>query len=316
MCKYDMKLNFFLFLISGIIFSIGSLISSQDTIDTSEDVSDLRKKMIVYELQDYKYKFFKGDTIRYRVASFDSIIINYDKPLEKTRFELVEITCDSTTKDNRFLLKIKLKQYIADESYGKVQNIRRTTTPWLDRWTMIWIDSLGNRLQTIADDNNLLAMSPGGAFAPHLFFPFRERYRYINELWLENSHDTLCENGIPCSIVKQFSQFRGAEPIDTLGYECVRFNYIKTANGLVDVITEDSFLRTDATIAGSGVMTISKNDGIPIHYFANVEQKLAIFNNSDESIPGLHLISTDWTIDSFIPSPKRIEFDKKQNQKK
>lgn len=284
------------------------------TQDEQEPVE--RENMIIYDLQDFRYNFFKGDTIRYRVASFDSIIINYDKPLEKTRFEMVEVTCDSVSKDRKFLLSFQLLNYISDETFGRAQNVRRTSTPWQNRKTFLWIDSLGNRLKSYPDDSTKYAMSPGGAFAPNLFFPFKETYRYINESWIVNTKDTVYENGVPAAATTQSSLLRAKKPLDTLDHECVRFSYIKTASGAVNVLTNEQRIRTEATIAGSGVMTISKKDWIPVHYFANIEQKLNIFYPEQDEIPGQHFISVDWTLDSFIPSKLRSEPEKKVKQKK
>lgn len=273
-------------------------------------------KMIIYELQDYKYRFFKGDTLRYKVESFDSIIINYDKALEKTRFEIYEITCDSVTKDKRFLLSFKLLNLISDESIGGLDKIRRTTSPWLTRKTYLWIDSLGNRLSSFADDSLLYALSPGGSFAPSLFFPIKETYRYINESWLVSSFDTLRENGVPAAHINQSSLMRARNPLDTLDYDCVRFSFIKTGNGAINVLTNSQRIRTEASIAGSGVMTISIKDAIPVHYFANMEQKLNIFYPNQDEIPGQHFISADWTLETFIPSKARNEVLKSKPKKK
>jgi hypothetical protein len=131
-----------------------------------------------------------------------------------------------------------------------------------------------------------------------------------------SSNDTLCENGVPCGIMNQSSLFRALKPIDTLGYDCVRLNYIKTAIGALNVIMPDNRIRTEATIAGSGAMTISKKYRVPVHYFANIEQKLLIINSENDETPGLHFISVDWTLEQFIPSPERTAPEKKQKKKK
>lgn len=288
-----------------------SIMFSQDEPD-----QEALDKMIIYELQDYKYRFFNGDTLRYRVESFDSIIINYDKPLQKTRFEFVEITCDSVSKDRRFLLSFRLANLISDESIGNEQRIRRTTSPWKSRKTYLWIDSLGNRLSSYADDSLMYAISPGGAFAPTLFFPIKETYRYINESWLVSSIDTLTENGVPSAYLNQSSLMRARNPLDTLDQECVRFSYIKTGNGAVNVLTNSQRIRTEVSIAGSGMMTISKKDAIPVHYFVNMEQKLKIFYPEQDEIPGQHFISSDWTLDTFIPSKARSEVPKSKKKSK
>ena len=299
-----------------LLLTFGLTYGQDGSLTDDQMTNDEREKMIIYELQDFRYNFFKGDTLRYSVASFDSIIINYGKPLEKTRFEQIEVTCDSVSKDRKFMLGFRLLKLISDESFDKEENVRRLTSPWVGRKTYLWIDSLGNRIKSYPDDTLKLAISPGGAFAPYLFFPIKETYRYINESWIVNSNDTIYENGVPASVLKQSSLFRARKPIDTLGYESSRFSFIKTAIGAVNVITSEQILRTEATISGSGFMTMSKKEHFPVHYFANIEQKLMIFYPEQDALPGQHYISTDWTLDTFIPSKLRYAPENGSKSKK
>lgn len=315
-CKNKHRNKMIYLWVSILILFFSNSIAQENIDNNSTDDSEEREKMIIYELQEFKYNFFKGDTLRYNVASFDSIVINYGTPLEKTRFEQVEITCDSVTKDKNFLLSFRLLSLISDEVLGGNEKVRRTKSPWLKRKTSIWIDSAGNRIGGFADDSLLYALSPGGAFAPYLIFPFKEKYRYINESWLVNSKDTLYENGVPQSVVNQSTLFRARQPIDTLGHNCTRFSFIKTANGAINVLSDEQLMRTEATLSGSGLFTMSKKDWIPVHFFANLEQKLLIFYPDQDEIPGQHYISTDWTLETFIPSKLRYETPKATKKKK
>jgi hypothetical protein len=293
-------MNKFIFFSILLFTTTYNYIFSQDS-----DTNELRDKIIIYEIQDFRYNFFKKDTLRYRVETFDSILINYGKPLLKTRLEYLEVSCDSVTIDRKFLLSLRLLNLISDEKYDNGENVRRTTSPWIKRKIKIWIDSLGNRIQSIPDDSLKYAMSPGGAFMPTLIFPFKETYRNINESWLVTSKDTLVENGIPSAVINQSSLFRARKPVDTLNYECTRFSYIKTARGAVNVLTQEQRIRTETTITGSGIMTISRKFNIPVHLFQNSEQKLLIFYPEKDEIPGQHYTSADWTLETFIPSPDR-----------
>jgi hypothetical protein len=306
-------MNIFLKVIIG-LFVIINVSSSQLLVNPPDP--EALEKMVVYDLQEFRYNFFKGDTLRFNVASFDSIIINYGEPLEKTKLEYIEITCDSVSKDRKFLMGIKLLSLISDESLGKQEKSRSTTSPWINRKISLWIDSVGNRYNIIPDDTSRYSVAPSGVYAPILFFPFKESYRYINESWLVNSTDTLCENGIPCALMKQSSLLRAKQPLDTLGHECTRFNYIKTGTGSINVVSKDQILRTEVTISGSGTMTISKKDFIPVHFFANLEQKLTIINADMDEVPGQHYLSADWTLDTFIPSKLRFAPVKKEKIKK
>ncbi len=282
--------------------------------ETEADTNALREKKIVFELQKFNYDFFKKDTLIYKAVVFDSLLINYGRPIVKTRLEHIELTCDSVTKDRKFLISQRLLNFISDEKYSGEVPERRETSPWINRRVRIWIDSMGNRLQVIPDDTLKYAISPGGAFMPTIIFPFKNNYIYINESWNVNSTDTLIENGIPPAIVKQSSLFRAARPIDTLGYECTRFSFIKTALGNINIFTPEQVISTESTITGSGIVTISKEYWIPIHIFQNSEQKLSIFNSENDELPGQHYTSVDWTLDKFVPSPDR--FPKQQNKGK
>ncbi|GAB1373019.1 hypothetical protein MASR1M45_30830 [Candidatus Kapaibacterium sp.] len=281
-----------------------------------DSLSYEKEKMIVYDLQSYRYNFFKGDTLVYRVEAFDSLMINYDKPLEKTRLEHLQVTCDSVTKDRKFLLSFKLISLISDEVYDGKEKSRRTSSAWKGRVVKILIDSLGNRLKVVPDDSLSYSVAPGGSFTPALIFPFKETYRYINESWMAKSKDTLIENGVPGAWVDHTFLLRARNPLDTLGYACSRFSYIMTGIGAINIITPQQKMRTESTLTGSGVMTISKEHWIPVHYFANLEQKLLIFYPEKEEIPGQHYISVDFTLEKFIPGKGRTGDTKKQVKKK
>jgi hypothetical protein len=285
----------FIFLLLGINISFSQDIN---TVDSNVDKSK-------FQLLDYKLKFFKGDTLRYRVASFDSIVIEYGKALTKMRFEMIEIVCDSTSNDGKYYLTQTLLSYIADEATGSTDRVRRTTSPWIKRNVRLVIDSVGNRYSVSVNDSNIYAVSPGGAFQPYLLFPFKETNKHKDESWFVKTIDTLVENGNPHAIENQSSLFRAEEPIDTLGYKSNRFRFIKTANGQFMSISGKDRILVEAIINSSGNFILSNEFCIPVHFFSNIEQKLKITTPEKEAMPGIHLISTDFTIDEFKPSPLR-----------
>jgi hypothetical protein len=284
-----------------------------DESDVDENY-DPKQDMIIHEIQEFKLKFFKGDTIRYRVSSHDSIIVDYDDAIVKTRFELYEVICDSVSKNNRFHLRMRLKSYIADERKGRMAPVRRETHTWIGREVYLTLDSLGRRHGVGIDDSTLYSMSPGGAFQPSLFVPFGDTYKFINESWSINSLDTLVENGCPLPLVREAFLFRAEHPIDTLDHESVRFRFIRTAQGAVTVIADDTKMRIDAVLNGSGNMIISTIDYLPIHQFANIEQKMKLKYPDDTELPIWHFNSTDFVIDDIKPGPGRLAF-REQNKK-
>lgn len=279
--------------------------------------------MIIEEIQPYKILFFKGDTVTYRVEAHDSIIVDFNDALVKTRFEMYRVICDSVSRNGLFHLRITLVNYIADEWKRRIPPVRRTTHPWIGRDVFLTIDSLGRRYSTGIDDTTIYSMSPGGAFQAQLFVPFGDTYKFINESWNVNTLDTLAENGLPFPIVRRSFLFRGEHPIDTLGHASIRFRYITTGTGAVTVIANETKLRTDAVLNGGGNMILSTKDYIPVHHFSNIEQKMNIKYPDGTEMPVWHYNSTDFTLDTFIPGAARLAYIKKleslrekQNKKK
>ncbi|MBI5324378.1 MAG: hypothetical protein HZB41_03720, partial [Ignavibacteriae bacterium] len=144
---------------------------------------------------NFKLKFFSGDTLTYIVKSHDSIIIDFGKPLIKSRTERIKIVCDSINKEGNFFLTQTLIEFSSVESQGETQNIENNSSPWLNRKAGLEIDSVGNRIKCVVFDSINGAMSPGGAFQPYLFFPFNVTQKAVKESWIVTSVDELVENG-------------------------------------------------------------------------------------------------------------------------
>ncbi len=285
-----------------LLFSIFSVNIFSQEIDSEKE---LEKKLI---LNEYQYKFFKGDTLTYRVSSRDSIVIEFGKPLTKDRLEIIEITCDSVTKTNKFYLSLRLVSYIADETFSDSEKIRRTTSPWLNRVSKIIIDSAGNRFSSTVNDSSIFAMSPGGAFQPYLILTIKDNYKLDHQSWIVSTIDTLAENGTPYPILKQSSLLRADSPTDTLTYSCNVFNYIRTATGKVLTITNDTNVLVESILNLGGTYYLSNKYWIPVTMTSTSEQRLTITTPEKDAMPGLHFISTVWELDRFIQSPQRIKF--------
>ncbi|MFC2131487.1 hypothetical protein ACFLSQ_08630 [Bacteroidota bacterium] len=251
----------------------------------------------------YKLKFNAGDTLTYRIVSYDSVAIDYGKPLLKTRFERVMFVCDSVV-DNKFFMSRTLMQYIAYESSGDIRNVERTENPWVGRTVWFVIDSVGNRYALGYDDSTKAALSPGGAFQPHLLFPFQNSCMEVDKTWMSESLDELVENGLPLPLIKQSSLFRALPAIDTLDEHCNRLSYIKTAQGSYQVKSGPDTIRVTNIITGYGVLDISSDKHIPVHYLATVEQKMTISIGNNEPKPGWHYIASYYTLDNYKPGKK------------
>lgn len=274
-------------------------------------VQDTSEKYFFYEepvIRDsvcYEYSFFPGDSIYYRRVSYDSIVIEFDEAILKERFERVLVTCDSVSKRGSFYLSIQMTDFISYESQGEIKGIKRDNSPWLGRKAHLEIDSVGNRLSARIDDPSISSVAPGGAFQPLLFFAFRDKCKAVDESWSLNTLDSIPENANPYPLMRHSFLFNSEEDIDTLGYECSRFRYIRTGQGSFSLINEDTKLRTTAIINSSGKVTISKKYGIPIHLRQAIEEKLTIMQPGDLRKPAWHYSDETYTIDLFKPSELR-----------
>ncbi len=248
----------------------------------------------------YQYKFNPGDTLIYHVAGWDSISIDYDSPLLRTRLERYRIVCDSAIA-GRFFLSQTLIHYAAKESKDGIDGVDRSQSMWVGRTIWFEIDSVGRRYSYGISDSSLVAMSPGGAFNLNLFFPFDAICKTVNESWRVSSMDELIENGMPVTILRQTKLFRLLEPVDTLGYSCSRLTYINTGQGSIE-LSETGIAKVNCVINGHGILDISLEHNFPVHLFATVEQKLTIVKKNKVEIPGWHYITAHFILEQYIPA--------------
>lgn len=247
----------------------------------------------------YKIKFDKGDTLIYNVFSFDSISINFDKPLKRIRLEKYRAICEKVDKNNRYHLRIRLIDFKAKESYDTIQNKETFKSPWLNRDVFIILDSLGDRYYSTKNDTINYAMSPGGAFQPIFFLPFLRSCKPINSTWLVQSTDTLVENGCPIPYMKEVSLFRLHPIADTLGWKCAKLEYVKSGEGVVLTSKAGVDMNVSSIINSYGEYYISLDRHIPIYLYATVEQKLTIYLPNHRKQPGTHHISAHFTLERF-----------------
>jgi len=248
----------------------------------------------------FKYNFQRGDTLVYRVVGYDSVIVDFDTPLLRNRFERWVVICDSTNKSGSIFLTITLVDYLAFESKGGVDNIRRETSPWLQRKVQIEIDTLGNRLAYSMDDPAAGAVAPGGSFQPTLFLPFTESCKKVNQSWLVSEYEyDLPENGNPPGTARSTFLFRVGENLDTLNEASKRFQYVETAQTYLELVTNNENMKYSAVINAAGVLTFSQKYGIPNHFHSTREQKLTIESSDGRKKPAWHYIEVFYTLDDF-----------------
>lgn len=280
-----------LLLILIILFGSYSVFAQTD-FDESEDLPR--------DTVCFKYKFQPGDYLIYRVESRDSIVFDYDTPLLRDRYERLIVICDSISSNGYFYLNMYYTDYTAIESKGDIKDVRRNSSPWIDRHIYLVIDSSGNRINGTTQDKMNAAVSPGGPFQPYLFFPFQQSCKQVNESWLVNSIDTLYENAFPPAILEHSNLFRAEELIDTLGYSCVKFRFIRTGNATYQLKTQDQNIFSTAVINSGGRMFISKEYYVPVHFFQTIEQKLRVYFSEENYKVGKHYTNTNFTLEEII----------------
>ncbi len=266
----------------------------------------------------FKYSFEKGDTLTYSIVSMDSIAINFGAPLIKSRNELLMVVCDSVSTRGSFFLTLELIDYVGFENYGASSNKEIKETPWKGRSVQIEIDSLGKRLSWSVDDSTKGAMSTGGAFQPYLFFWFKESCKIVDETWMVQSMDELPENGIPVPAMNQSTLFRARKNLDTLNEKCSSFEFIKTGQGSVRVNDGKTSMLVSSIINSFGVLDISIEKKIPVHFYYTVEQKLTIQVAPDDKQQGWHYITSNFTLHQFkkldMEAVKRMEAEKARKE--
>jgi hypothetical protein len=255
----------------------------------------------------YKLNFMKKDSLYYRLVSDDSISFLGQAPLIKERAELYLIVCDSVGKNGHFYLSQELISFASKESSGEIKDRIRTESSWIGRKVWYEIDSVGNRYRFGATDSLSSDVSPGGAFQPNLFFPFKESPKKIGESWIVESLDDLPENCIPAPLRKQTSIFRAFPSVDTLGAPCEQFQYTMTAQGSVQLqYTNGQMLRTNAIIAQFGKMEMNSLYMVPHHLYATAEVKLTLKLPDGKEMKGMHHVTSNYflvEIHSQRPKP-------------
>lgn len=251
----------------------------------------------------FHYKFLKGDSLLYRLVSQDSIVFPVKDAVVKERVEIYMIICDSIGQNGHYYLSQTMVDYASKESSGAIRDQVRLKSSWLKRKVWFEIDSLGNRYSYGASDTTRADVSPGGAFQPNLFFPFKESCKRSNESWIVKTLDELPENSIPPALREQLSLFRVLPDVDTLGQLCNRFQYTLTGQGSVRIpYTTGQMLQTNSVIAQFGIMTISKDDNVPVHFFATAEIKLTVKSHDGKELKGTQYINSNFKLVEFHSS--------------
>lgn len=276
-----------------LIFSSGNLFSQIKLDIPNDEDGPVTNKLICYS-----YNFSKGDTLEYLIHSFDSITFPATPDVLKARKEVLEIICDSISKQGHFYLRHTLKSVTIMETTQGTGTITHSTHPWVNKTATIEIDSLGNRYSWKVGDSSKAILSPGGAFQSVLFFPIKEHCVRENSSWLVEREDYYPENGIPVSYCNYGALFKTTKGVDTLGFECNRLQYAKTAKSGIELLQIGTKTSIFVVSNSFGKLAISNIYKVPVHFFSTIEHKLQINNdtNPDKIMQGKHHIMSNATL--------------------
>lgn len=259
-----------------------------------------------------KYTFYPNDTLVYQIIAFDSVSVNYDLPLLRNRKEIVMFICDSIDKNMKYHFSQYMLEYTAKESSKERQNVEILEHPWLYKKINFTIDQTGKRYTYGVDDSTTAILAPGGAFTPHLFFDLGIYCNQIDINWNVRTNDEIPENGVPFPLFNSMTLFKFREPLDTLGQEVNRLEFIRTGQASYEFPIKDS---EKGTITGKtnefGLLDISKVDEIPIHYYSTKEIKVSINQKRGRILPGYNYHTTYFTLIKYS-SPEKMKLKNKK----
>lgn len=240
------------------------------------------------------YTFRLNDTLVYLVHSYDSIVVDYGKPLLKVRNEVYRIICDSILGGTKFRLRHELLEFRGID-LEDTNRIEYDESEWISRVVWFIMDTTGERYGFAVDDSVESVRAPGGFFQPHLFFKFFDGCKKKNETWLIQTTENLPENGIPVATLRRTILFKMIGEKDTLGEQNVRMEFIGTGQGCLKLNNPFLSMELIGILNSFGVLDVSKIKRIPTHLFTTVEQKLTL--NSDKKVSHiLHYISSNYSL--------------------
>lgn len=244
-----------------------------------------------------EYELLVGDTLLYRIDSYDSIIINFGQPLLKIRKEIIEIVVDSVgEKSGNYHLTQTMVSTKSIESNAEEKDIERDTHPWVGQKAFYEIDSFGKRYSFSTNDSNTYILSPSGAFAPVIFFDLGINCELEKNSWIVRVNDELPENGVPFPLTNYTSLFNFRDDIDTLGENCNRLEFVRTGESSYSYYNNDIRYRTTNVTNGFGIIDIGKESKIPLHLYFVDEQKLTFHKPSGKTFPGQHFLNVNFTL--------------------
>lgn len=255
----------------------------------------------------HKYSFTVGDTLEYRIESGDSIVVNWDSPLTKERYEKIRIVCESIDKKTgHFFLSHSYIDYIGYESKPLYKKSERDKHDWLNKKVIVEIDSLGNRYSYKYTDTTTKGSTAGGPFQGLLIQPLGKGCSTVGETWISQKDTTyLAENGFQVPNVIRTDLFENKGIKDTLDYKTTRIDLTFTGNAEVFVENDNALFYMNAVVNGHTENLMSEELKIPIWAYFTQEQNFTIQLGQGKKTKGLHFSYSIFQLDRFVSGEQK-----------
>lgn len=254
----------------------------------------------------HKYDFTVGDTLEYRVESGDSVVISWDSPLTKERFERIRIVCERIDKKTgHFFLSHEYTEYLGYENKPLYEKSKRDKHEWLNKKVVIEMDSLGKRYTYKYQDTSQNGFTAGGPFQGLLLQPIGRKCSLVGESWITQNDTTyLAENGFQTPMTVRTDLFENKGKVDTLGYNNTRIDITFTGNSEVLVKNQKALFLMYGVINGHTENYISDELHIPVWSYFTQEQNFTIDSGNDKKTKGFHFTYSIFQLDRYVSGKK------------
>jgi hypothetical protein len=259
----------------------------------------------------HKYNFVEGDTLEYRLESGDSVLVNWDSPLIKERYERIIITCDSVDeKTGHFFLTHEYDLITGKEFKNLYPEKEIDFHQWLNKKVTIEIDSIGKRYSFKYHDSTSSGSTAGGPFQGLIIQPIGQKSSILESSWIElNDTTKYAENSYPAPTMIRTDLFENKGNTDTLDYEVVRVDISFTGNGEFFIHDKEASFYISSLTNGHSENYISTELGIPIWAYYTQEQQFEVNYGGEKTSKGMHFTYTLFELDKFVPGKARKKTD-------
>lgn len=285
-------------------------INIQDSLEriVRESMTNLPEVPAKFDTIQVRYHFIPRDTLVYSILAFDSISLGAQPELRKTRLEELRVICDSIGSNGHYFLTLTYPVMNSIVFSGNEPGFQSDENPWIGRRIYMEIDSLGKKYSYYYDNPKKFALNSGGAFQQILIPDLGESIKAIEESWLVKSVEEVPENGAPPPLVTFSSLYRMKGRLDTLGYKCHVYEFIKAGQGSLKLRNMNSmsyYNSWNRVIIGTELQ-------VPIFMKNTMEQKIVVKAGKNSEEKGKHFINLTYKL---IDVKKAAIKEKKKSKK-